>query len=52
MLLTYIEEAMEAQNSLVVSGIRCLVNGQVSGDAGEVGVGPVVEQQLDTLSVS
>lgn len=42
----------DRSNLLVVSGVCCLVDGQVSSDAGQVGVGSVVQQKLDAGSVS
>lgn len=35
-----------------MSGVCCLVDGQVSGEAGQVGVGSVVQQQPNAGSVS
>lgn len=42
----------DRRSSLVVSGVRCLVDGQVSGGAGQVWVGSVVQQQLNAGGVS
>ena len=42
----------QRRTSLVVPGVRCLVYGQVSRDAGQVGVGSVVQEQLDAGGVS
>lgn len=39
-------------DSLIVAGVRRLVDGQVSRDAGQVGVGSVVQQQLDARHAS
>lgn len=43
---------IHSKSSLRVSSVSCLVYWQETSDAGEVGVGSIVQQQFDTGGVS